>query len=96
MEVELERVEAKIASYEGQKVIVRMPIRGTVEIAFNGQLHFQINTSNEPQFLIIREGNPGVVLVFQVYDVDYIYEPDNPNKRTIVLKKAVDNIKHLG
>jgi len=96
MQVELEKMEAIIASYDGQAVLVRMPIYGTAEIAFSGKLIFQINTGDEPQFLVLREGFPGVVLVFQIYDVDQILEPGDPTKRAIILKKAVDNISKLG
>lgn len=91
----LEKLEATIASYDQQKVMVRLPLTGQVQLAFYGTLHFQMNTGDEPQFLIFRDGNPGVSLVFQVYDVDCIHEPDNISNRQIILKKSVDNISKV-
>lgn len=69
-----------------------MPLFGTVEIGFFGKLIPQINTRDEPQFLILREENPGVTLSFQVFDVDFLYCPDDPKNRSIILKKAIDKV----
>ena len=92
MNIPLERLEATIAAWENQKVMVRMPLFGTVEIGFFGKLIPQINTRDEPQFLILREENPGVTLSFQVFDVDFLYCPDDPKNRSIILKKAIDKV----
>lgn len=92
MNIPLETLEATIAAWENQKVMVRLPLFGTVEIGFYGTLIPQLNTSDEPQFLILREGNPGVTLVFQAYDVDFLYCPHDPEKRSVILKKAIDKV----
>jgi len=87
IEMHLERLEAMISTWAGQKVMVRVPLVGNAFLAFYGDLRCQEDNDNDPQFLIYRDGAP--TLVFYVKDVS-IVKPTNNGAPVIDLKKAVD------
>jgi len=80
----LERLEALIASWNGQKILVRVPLVGTAFVAFYGTLTEGMNDGDEPQFTITRTDMPSPTLVFQAVDVAFIMNPDKVPQ--IVLK----------
>ena len=72
----MERLEASIAALDGQMVMVKVPLFGTVLTAWFGTLINQMNDMDEPQFLIYRQGSP--TLVFQIKDVMSVQIPNEP------------------
>lgn len=83
--MELERLEAVLASWEGRKISVRAPLTGTAFLTFYGELKCQLDSECNPQFLIIGS-SPSPALVFYIKDVAII----NPTNNMVDLKKAVD------
>jgi hypothetical protein len=87
--MELERLEALIASWVGRKVMVRVPLAGTAQLAFYGDLKHQFDNDCDPQFLINRPEIPSPTLVFYIKDVACIKDPDKTTPQ-IILKSLVD------
>ena len=84
--MELEHLEALLTTWNTRKVMVRVPLVGTVSLVFFGELKCQEDTDNDAQFLICRDGVP--VLVFYIEDVSGVYPEGGCPK--IILKKSVD------
>lgn len=87
--MELERMEALIASWVGTKRMVRVPLQGTVQLAFFGNLSCQMDQDSDPQFLITRGECPSPALVFYIKDVLCIQNADGVNPQ-IYLKPVLD------
>ena len=89
--LELERLEALLASIEGQKVMDTQPLGGTVHLTIEGDLGFQLNSQDDPQFLVFGDK---ITLVFQIKDVITV-KGINGLCPSIILKKRVDNSEQI-
>lgn len=88
--MELERLEALLDTWAGRTVMVRVPLQNTVQLAFYGTLTCQMDSEQEPQFVLTRSDTPSPGLVFYIKDVAMIRDA-NTEKPQILLKFPVDS-----
>ena len=87
--LELERLEAMISAWEGSKIMVRAPLVGNASLNFYGRLVVQMDSDDDPQFLIVRDEAPSPTLVFYIKDVMQVNDM-GVRGVAIYLKKSVD------
>jgi hypothetical protein len=87
--LELERLEALISAWEGSKVMVRAPLVGNASLNFYGRLIVQLDSDDDPQFVVVRDEVPSPTLVFYIKDVMQV---NNMGEKGVViyLKRSVD------
>jgi len=86
IELEIERFEAVLSTYDKKQVMVFVPLVGTASLVFFGELRCQEDEEVDLQFVIHRNNVPR--LVFYIKDVESIR---GTNLQPVIkLKKAVD------
>jgi hypothetical protein len=89
----LERLEAVLAQMDGKKALVRVRILGGIELNFFGSIVSQVDSDDDPQFLVVYDKAPGCTLLFRAEDVhNIVYGSSEIDKEmpSIWLKRLVD------
>jgi len=87
--MEPERIEAMVASWDGRKILARVPLGGTVSLGFYGTLTSTIDDCLDPLFIITRSDVPSPALSFYCKDIDRIMNINSDNP-IIVLNKMIN------
>ena len=88
-----EQLEGHLAQYEGKTVSVAVPIRGTVYVAYYGNLSINHDWENHAIYYSIRL-HPDSDINFQAHDVEKIIpKPNDELDATVILKSEEERFK---
>lgn len=80
----LEQIEGHLAEFEGKKVSVTVPIRGTAHMIFSGNLQIEHDWENHTISYRVDGSNP--FIHFQAKDVESMCATQDNSMASIVLK----------